>query len=465
MMRSPRSLNGSAAGSCFPFLLFLLVFVVSFPFFSDHRCLARTDSHHRRPPAGRHGPPRPVSPPPPTPPPATSTTTFCVLQYGAVGDGNTDDTKAKQAFVDAWSAACGVRSSTVVVPAGYRFVVGPVTFTGGSCQPNAVFQVDGTIVANTDSSAWSSGNAQQWLEFKSFNGLTIQGSGTVDGQGSHWWSGGAPATMTDVDADHVGTNNRPTAVRVYQSTNVAVTGITIQNSARFHLTIDTCRAVDVRGVAVRSPGDSPNTDGIHLAATVGVAIHNSTVACGDDCVSIQDGCSGVVVRGVACGPGHGISIGGLGKGGATATVSDVDVRDVSLTGTSSGVRIKTWQGGSGSVRGVRFAGVRVSAVRTPIVIDQYYCDDHATTCENRTAAVAVSGVSYSGVTGTYTRQPVYLACSDAAPCEGVRLQDIQLAPVKDGAGGRMYGPFCWKAYGGEVSPVVPPVDCLMAGPP
>ncbi|KAF0904357.1 hypothetical protein E2562_033564 [Oryza meyeriana var. granulata] len=456
MMRRPRSLNSSAAGS-FPFLLVRLVLVVTSISFSG-RCLARTDSHHRRPSGGRHGPPRPVSPPSP------STTTFSVLQYGAVGDGNTDDTKA---FVDAWSAACAVRSSTVVVPVGNRFLVGPVTFTGDSCQPNTVFQVDGTIMANTNPNVWRSGNSVlQWLEFKGFKGLTIQGSGTVDGQGSHWWSGGAPpatTTTTHVDADRVGTNNRPTAVRVYQSTNVAVTGITIQNSARFHLTFDTCSAVAVRGIAVRSPGDSPNTDGIHLIGSVGVSIHNSTVACGDDCVSIQDGCSGVLVRGVTCGPGHGISIGGLGKGGATAVVSDVDVQDVSLVRTASGVRIKTWQGGFGSVRNVRFSGVRVSAVKTPIVIDQYYCDH--TTCANQTAAVAVSGVAYSSVTGTYTQRPVYLACSDAAPCAGVHLEDIQLTPAKDDGYGHLYGPFCWKAYGDEVRPVVPPVDCLMAGAP
>ncbi|EAZ37024.1 hypothetical protein OsJ_21369 [Oryza sativa Japonica Group] len=429
MMRRPRSLNASTAGS-FPFLL---VLVVTSSFLSG-RCLATTDSHHRRPPAGRHGPPRPVSPPSP---PAT---TFSVLQYGAVGDGDKDDTKAS------------VRPRVV---GGVRREVVDGGGAGG-------LSLDGTIVANTDSGAWCSGNAvQQWLEFRSCTGLTIQGSGTVDGQGSHWWSGGAPAT--DIDADRVGTNNRPTALRVYESTNVAVTGITIQNSARFHLTFDTCRAVEVRGVAIRSPGDSPNTDGIHLAGSVGVSIQNATVACGDDCVSIQDGCSRVLVRGVTCGPGHGISIGGLGKGGAMAVVSDVTVQDVSLVGTSAGVRIKTWQGGSGSVRGVLFSGVRVSAVKTPIVIDQYYCD-HAT-CANQTAAVAVSGVAYSGITGTYTQRPVYLACSDAAPCAGLRLEDIKLAPVKEGGYGRLYGPFCWKAYGDEVRPVVPPVDCLMAGEP
>lgn len=37
------------------------------------------------------------------------------------------------------------------------------------------------------------------------------------------------------------------------------------------------------------------------------------ITTGDDCVSIQTGCSGVYIHNVNCGPGHGISIGGLGR--------------------------------------------------------------------------------------------------------------------------------------------------------
>lgn len=204
-------------------------------------------------------------------------------------------------------------------------------------------------------------------------------------------------------------------------------------------------------------------------------------------MSIQDGCSDVVIRNVHCGPGHGISIGGLGKGGASAAVSDVTVQDVTLNQTMTGVRIKTWQvsesssllfvmrrggqrpepadaiqGGSGSVKNVLFSNVWLSAVKTAIVIDQYYCD-HAT-CTNQTSAVVVASVAYQGVAGTYTERPVYLACSDAAPCKGIHLADIQLAPVKD-SGYHLQGPFCWKAHGDEVRPVEPPVDCLTAGAP
>lgn len=71
-------------------------------------------------------------------------------------------------------------------------------------------------------------------------------------------------------------------MRVYQGANVTVTGITIRSSPKFHLTFDTCHAVEVHDVTIASPGDSPNTDGIHLAGSVGVSIHHTTIACGNN---------------------------------------------------------------------------------------------------------------------------------------------------------------------------------------
>lgn len=64
---------------------------------------------------------------------------------------------------------------------------------------------------------------------------------------------------------------------------------------------------------------------------------------GDDCVSIQTGCTNVYIHDVNCGPGHGISIGGLGKESTKACVSNITVRDIVMRNTMNGVRIKTWQ--------------------------------------------------------------------------------------------------------------------------
>lgn len=70
---------------------------------------------------------------------------------------------------------------------------------------------------------------------------------------------------------------------------------------------------------------------------------NFNCCAGDDCISIQTGCTNVYVHNVNCGPGHGISIGGLGKDNTRACVSNITVRDVNMHNTMNGVRIKTWQ--------------------------------------------------------------------------------------------------------------------------
>lgn len=48
------------------------------------------------------------------------------------------------------------------------------------------FQLEGTIIAPTSSKAWGTG-LFQWLQFTKLVGITVQGSGTIDGRGSVWW--------------------------------------------------------------------------------------------------------------------------------------------------------------------------------------------------------------------------------------------------------------------------------------
>lgn len=62
---------------------------------------------------------------------------------------------------------------------------------------------------------------------------------------------------------------------------MTVTGITIQNSPQTHLKFDDCTNVQVSGVSILSPGNSPNTDGIHLQNSQDVAIYGSNLACGN----------------------------------------------------------------------------------------------------------------------------------------------------------------------------------------
>ncbi|KAJ3692490.1 hypothetical protein LUZ60_012840 [Juncus effusus] len=445
-----------------------------------------TKPHHHNPPKP-HPAPKPTPPPPPTPipvpappygpspipvptppytpvpPPAPPVapsygTTFNVLDYGAKGDGVTDDTKA---FQDTWAAACKVQASTMVVPSNYQFLLGPISFAGPTCQPNIIFQLDGTIVAPIDHKSFGPG-LLQWIEFTKLKGITIQGLGIIDGCGNSWWN---INSYSDYEPDITGSlsQTRPTAVRFYGSYNVRVTGITIRNSPQFHLKFDTCQSVEVHGITISSPGNSPNTDGIHLQNSVSVTIHNSNLSCGDDCISIQTGCSNVFIHDINCGPGHGISIGGLGKDNAIALVSNINVENINMTGTTTAARIKTWQGGSGSVKNVKFSNIQVNTVKMPIVIDQYYCDTASGAasgahCQNKTSAVQLSDITFQDISGTYTVQPVYLACSDSSPCQNIHLNNIQLEAIK--GVNRLYDPFCWNAFGDLRGVNLPPINCL-----
>ncbi|CAL1358082.1 unnamed protein product [Linum trigynum] len=378
---------------------------------------------------------------------------FSVLDYGAKGNGHSDDTKA---FESAWAEACQVEGSTIEVPSGYVFLLQPISFSGPDCASNLIFQLDGEIKAIVSSELWSSTRLLQWIEFTKLQGITITGTGIIEGQGSAWWYDSPEYNPGAELASELHSSTKPTAVRFYGSTGVTVSGITIQNSPQTHLKFDDCTNVEVSGFTASSPGNSPNTDGIHLQNSRNVNIYSTDLQCGDDCISIQTGCSNVNIHNVRCGPGHGISIGGLGKDGSKACVSNITVRDVEIQNTLTGVRIKTWQGGSGSVQGIMFSNIQVSGVETPIVIDQFYCDKEH--CRNDSSAVSVSAINYVNIKGTYTVKPVHFACSDSMPCSGVSLSNIELTSRKE-----TEQPYCLNAYGELETITVPPVTCLRKG--
>ncbi|KAJ6970656.1 polygalacturonase [Populus alba x Populus x berolinensis] len=200
----------------------------------------------------------------------------------------------------------------------------------------------------------------------------IRGSGTVDGQGSTWWERRSSCK------DHKG-------LVISHSQNVHLEGLTFKDSPQMHMAFERSERVHASNLTIQAPGDSPNTDGIHLQHARNIFIDHSRIMTGDDCISIGHGSSHINITRIACGPGHGISIGSLGIDGENETVEDVHVSDVVFTETTNGARIKTWQGGKGFARNVVFENIRSEGARNPIIIDQYYCDhkhctDHVSVC-------------------------------------------------------------------------------------
>ncbi|MFS8029206.1 putative endo-polygalacturonase [Helianthus anomalus] len=370
-----------------------------------------------------------------------STTIFNILSFGAKANGVSDDSKK---LVAAWKATCKVGGGTLQIPSDHKFLIKPVTLQG-PCMAHVVFQIDGTLLAPSKIGSWSKSNLYQWINFKWVQNITIQGSGAIDGQGYNWW---AP-----MESKQASLHIKPTALRFYASEDIVVRDITIKNSPQVHLKFDNSQGVKVNNVTVLAPGNSPNTDGIHLQNTRDVEILHSNIET-DDCVSIQTGCSNVHIHHINCGPGHGISIGGLGKDKSIACVSDIVVENSNIQDTLYGVRIKTWQGGLGLVKNITFSNIQVANVNFPIVINQYYCDKSF--CKNETGSIAIKEVMFDKITGSYSTQPIHLACSKDIPCTEINLSDIQLNPSRRPLeGSQLQQALCYNSYGYSNGQLVP----------
>ena len=139
----------------------------------------------------------------------------------------------------------------------------------------------------------------------------------------------------------------------------------------------------ISGVKIRAPENSPNTDGICIADSLDIQVQNSNIACGDDCISMLSGNENVEISGVACGPGHGISIGSLGQSlGDSNGLTGLHVRNCSFTGTQNGLRIKTWApSSSGLVSNLIYEDIHMESADNPIIIDQHYCPSRQ--CDNQ----------------------------------------------------------------------------------
>ncbi|XP_050236255.1 polygalacturonase-like [Mercurialis annua] len=365
---------------------------------------------------------------------------YNVLNFGAKPDGKTDSTKA---FLTAWTQACAsTKSVTINVPNG-RFYLNKIAFQG-PCKNNGIgFSIRGTLVAPSNYKVI--GSLKNWIIFEHVNGVTISG-GTLDGQGTGLWSCKSSGKSCPYGA---------TSLEFTNSNNIIIKGLASLNSQLFHIVINECQNVKVQSLKITAAGNSPNTDGIHVEASTGVTILNSKIGTGDDCVSIGPGTSSLWIENVACGPGHGISIGSLGKDVQENGVQNVTVISSTFTGTQNGVRIKTWgRASNGFARNIKFQHVVMNNVENPIVIDQNYCPDEKN-CPGQVSGVKISDVTYLDIHGSSaTEVAVKFSCSKKYPCSGIKLQDLKLTYNNQPAEAS-----CINADG-SASGVVQPTSCL-----
>ena len=338
---------------------------------------------------------------------------FDITKLGASGNGKTDSTKAVQ---EAWTSACGgTGKQTILIPKG-DYLVGPLNFTG-PCKGDVTIQVDGNLLATTDLSQYK-GN---WIEILRVDNLVITGKGTLDGQGPAVWSKNSCAKKYDCKI-------LPNSLVLDYVNNGEVSGITLLNSKFFHMNVFQCKDMLIKDVTVTAPGDSPNTDGIHMGDSSGVTIVNTVIGVGDDCISIGPGTSKVNITGVTCGPGHGISIGSLGRYKDEKDVTDINVKDCTLKKTSNGLRIKAYEDAASVLTAskIHYENIKMEDSANPIIIDMKYCPNKICTASGA-SKVTVKDVSFKNVTGTSSSpEAVSLLCSDKIPCTGVTMDNVNV---------------------------------------
>ncbi|XP_049354204.1 polygalacturonase-like [Solanum verrucosum] len=344
--------------------------------------------------------------------------TISVDRFGAKGDGKIDDTNA---FQKAWKEVCS--SSNVVnfvVSKNKKYLLKPIKFSG-PCKSSITMQIYGTLLASDDTSNYNK-DSRHWLIFDSVQKLVVGGAGVINGNGKIWWQNSCKINKK------LPCKVAPTALTFYKCNNLKVKDLKIEDAQQIHLLIEKCVVVEVSKLVVSSPENSPNTDGIHITNTQNIQISDSTIATGDDCISIVDGSQKVLATSITCGPGHGISIGSLGGGNSEAHVSDIHVNGAKLFGTTNGLRIKTWPGGFGSASNIKFQNVVMNNVKNPIIIDQNYCDQADGPCKAETdSAIQVKNVIYQNIKGTSaTNDAINFNCSKKIPCQGILLENVKL---------------------------------------
>ncbi|KAK9146979.1 hypothetical protein Sjap_006882 [Stephania japonica] len=300
---------------------------------------------------------------------APSETVFDVTKYGAEADGETDN---YEQFIKAWVAACHSKTpARLLIPKG-EFVVGAVVFQGPCSNSPIVVEVQGNVKAQSDFTEYP--NAE-WFAFEDIDGLHVMGHGSFNGQGKEVWQ------YNDCHKNKK-CQMFPTSLKFTQVNNALVEDIHTIDSMGFHVSAVKCNTFTFRNVTVTAPQTSPNTDGIHLSRCNDVTITDCVIGTGDDCISMVRGVNNVNISKITCGPGHGISVGSLGKYDDEEDVKNVFIKSCSLTGTTNGIRIKTWpEGLPTKVVTLRAEDIVMNNVENPIIIDQGYCPSHS--CKNK----------------------------------------------------------------------------------
>jgi polygalacturonase len=414
-------------------------------------------------------------------PPVFPDRDFVVTDYGAVGDGSVDCTRAFRMAIDACNSAGGGR---VVVPAG-KFLSGAIHLKSNV---NLYIGQGAAILFSTD--------ARNYLPpvFSRFEGtecinyspliyayrqenIAVTGQGVLDGQADseHWWpwkgdvrfgyQEGAPnqtlysERLTSMAAYDVapekrlmgeGSQLRPSFIQPYLCKNVLIEGVTVRRSPMWMVHPVLCESVTLRGIKMESHG--PNNDACVPESCRDVLIEDCTFETSDDCITLKSGrnqdgrrvnapVENVVVRNCRMRNGYGaIVIGSEISGGA----GNIFIEKCSALSANIDrfLRLKTNSVRGGTVENVYMRDIDVGTVGDAVVmLDLYYQEGdrgrfdpvvrniHLTRIRSRGSEFALSARGYkrSPISGLYLDNCVFEEVTNGNVLENI--EDLHASNV------------------------------------
>ncbi len=221
---------------------------------------------------------------------------YNIRDFGAKGDGTTLDTNALQAAINECAKDGG---GTVLVPAGV-FQIG---ITEIKSNVTLHIAAGGTLLGTDDGSRYhavdeiplkgdSTLGDGNWSLLYAVNAknITIEGPGTIDGQGQQFRS----LVRGEKPPSGIGGAQRPYHLLFYRCENIAVRNLDLVNCAFHSIRVIQSKRVHMDNLYIHNRVNT-NNDGFHFISCEYVSVVNCTLLVQDDACALFGSCKNVTV--------------------------------------------------------------------------------------------------------------------------------------------------------------------------
>ena len=356
-------------------------------------------------------------------PAITSANTFNIKDYGA-STSAADNTKAIQKALDAVPITGGM----VVIPAGTWMFGSKDQMTSKtevlSIKAKTILHLCAGATLKLVEYGKAPNNKTVFIggknKGKNVTDVVIEGEGVtsiIDGQGARWWLAREQGETFNPGAMIRFEQGKHFLLRNFKIQNTPGVNITISNSGKAsHATIHDVTISEPSSEAGKGKA-SHNTDGISIWGPY-VNIYNCNISNGDDNVVCDTDAQYIHVWNCDFGTGHGASIGSF-----TVNIKHVWFDNITMNGTTAGIRMKTGQDVDKTTKKVtlrgggeedwKFTNFTMTNVKNPLSIDCFYD-------KNYNSDPAVDKKTARAVDST---TPTY---------NGIYLQNVKTTDVCDG---------------------------------